>query len=231
MSEVILAEQAFQAAQSVRNAVETSAKAARAAADAVKELASYLEVRAPFDGIITERFVHPGALVGPATAGVAAPLVHIEQNTRLRLVVAVPEAHVAGIARGIPVAYTVPAHPGESFTATIARPARALDARTRSMTVELDVSNADGRLAAGMFADVAWPVRRPASSLVVPATAVVSTTERTFVIRSRDGRAEWVTVRRGSPMGDMVEVFGSLRAGDLIVRRGNDEIREGTSLN
>ena len=85
-SELILSEQALQAAQAVKTAVENLAKAARAAADAVKELAGYLEVKAPFDAVVTERLVHPGALVGPATAGVSAPLVQLEQNTRLRLV-------------------------------------------------------------------------------------------------------------------------------------------------
>jgi RND family efflux transporter MFP subunit len=231
MSEVILSEQAFRAAESVRNAVENSAKAARASADAVKELAGYLQVRAPFDGVITERLVHPGALVGPATAGVSMPLVQIEQKTQLRLVVAVPEAHVSGIVRGASVTFTVPAYPGERFTATIARPAQSLDARTRSMMVELDTPNASGRLATGMFADVTWPVRRASASLLVPSTAVVTTTERTFVIRNRAGRAEWVTVRRGSAIGDMVEVVGdTLREGDMVVRRGNDELREGTPL-
>ena len=230
MSEVILSEQAFQAAQSVKNAVENSAKAARAAADAVKELASYLEIRAPFDGVITERFVHPGALVGPATAGASAPLVTIEQNTRMRLVVAVPETHVGGIVKGASVTFTVPAYPGQSFVATIARLGQALDPRTRSMAVELDASNADGRLATGMFADVIWPIRRASTSLVVPATAVVTTTERTFVIRNRGGKAEWVTVRRGTTMGDTIEVFGALREGDMVVRRANDEIREGAAL-
>ena len=229
-SEVILSEQALQGAQAVKNAVENSAKAARSAADAVKELASYLDVRAPFDGVVTERFVHPGALVGPATAGVSAPLVQIEQNTRLRLLVAVPEAQVAGVVRGASVTFSVPAHPGETFEATIARSSQALDTRTRTMTVELDAFNADGRLATGMFADVAWPVRRSSASLVVPASAVVSTTERTFVIRSKGGKAEWVTVRRGATVDDMVEVYGNLREGDAVVRRGNDEIREGTTI-
>ena len=229
-SEVILSEQAFQAAQSVRNAVENSAKAARAAADVVKELAGYLQVRAPFDGLITDRFVHPGALVGPSTAGVSAPLVQIEQNTRLRLVVAVPETHVSGIARGVEVTFTVPAYLGESFVATIARSAQALDTRTRSMAVELDVFNGNGKLATGMFADVMWPVRRPTTTLVVPVTAVVVTTERTFVIRNAGGKAEWVNVRRGSTVGEMVEVFGELREGDSVVRRGNDEIRAGAPL-
>lgn len=229
-SEVILSEQALASAQAVKTAVENSAKAARSAADAVKQLASYLEVRAPFDGVVTERFVHPGALVGPATAGVSAPLVQLEQSTRLRLVVAVPEAHVAGIVKGATVTFTVPAHPGETFPATIARPAQSLDTRTRSMIVELDVPNPGGRLATGMYADVVWPVRRPVTSLLVPTTAVVTTSERTFVIRARGGKAQWVDVRRGSTVRDLVEVYGDLREGDDVVRRGNDEIRNGTSL-
>ena len=229
-SEVILSDQAMQAAQAVRTAVENSARAARSAADAVKDLASYLQVAAPFDGIVTERVVHPGALVGPATAGVSAPLVQLEQSTRLRLVVAVPEAQVGGIMRGATVSFTVPAHPGATFAGTIARPAQTVDTRTRSMMVELDVSNADQKLTPGMFADVMWPIRRASTSLLVPATAVVTTSERTFVIRSLGGKAEWVSVRRGSTVGDTVEVVGDLREGDLVVRRGNDEIREGTSL-
>jgi RND family efflux transporter MFP subunit len=229
-SELILAEQAMQSAQAVRNAVENSSKAARAAADAVKELASYLEVKAPFDGVVIERFVHPGALVGPATAGVSAPLVQIEQNSRLRLVVAVPETQVAGIVKGATVPFTVPAHPGESFEGKIARLGQALDSRTRSMIVELDVANPGGKLATGMYTEVTWPVRRSSVSLLVPATSVVTTTERTFVIRARDGKAEWVDVRRGSAVGEMVEVFGPLREGDQIVRRASDELRQGAPL-
>jgi RND family efflux transporter MFP subunit len=229
-AELVTSEQAYQSAQAVKNAVENSAKAARAAADAIKELASYLQVRAPFDGIVTERLVHPGALVGPATAGVSAPLVQLEQNTRLRLLVAVPEAQVAGIVRGAAVTFTVPAYPGETFEARVARPAQALDTRTRSMIVEMDAANPGGRLATGMYADVSWPVRRPSTSLLVPTTAVVANTERTFVIRSKQGKAEWVTVRKGAATGDLVEVFGDLREGDLVVQRGNDEIRDGTPL-
>jgi membrane fusion protein (multidrug efflux system) len=229
-AEVINSEQALQGAMAVKNAVENTAKAARSAADAVKQLFSYLEVRAPFEGVVTERFVHPGALVGPATAGVSTPLVQIEQSTRLRLVVAVPEAHVAGLVKGALVSFTVPAHPGQTFQATVARPSQSLDTRTRSMMVELDVTNASSQLATGMYADVTWPVRRPTASLLVPATAVVTNTERTFVIRANGGKAEWVDVRRGSTVGAMVEVYGDLREGDVIVRRGNDEIREGTSL-
>lgn len=98
------------------------------------------------------------------------------------------------------------------------------------MAVELDVMNPDGSLAPGMYPAVKWPVRRSRPSLFVPKTGVVTTTERTFVIRGRDGRAEWVDVKKGIMEGDLVEVFGDLKPGDRVVRRGTDELREGAPI-
>jgi multidrug efflux pump subunit AcrA (membrane-fusion protein) len=98
------------------------------------------------------------------------------------------------------------------------------------MSVELDVNNPRLRLAPGMFAEVQWPVSRQQSSLFVPTSAVVRTSERQFVVRVREGIAEWVDVRRGEVSGNLIEVFGDLREGDMIVRRGNDEIRPGTPV-
>jgi RND family efflux transporter MFP subunit len=226
-NELVTAEKGVDAARALVRALESSAQAARASAGAIKELAGYLQVKAPFDGVITERWVHPGALVGP---GAAAPLLSLEQNSRLRLVVAVPEAHAGAVARGAAVPFTVPAYPGEMFRGVIARSAQALDPKTRTMAVEVDVANPGGRLASGMFPEVQWPVRKPRASLLVPPAAVVVTTERMFVIRSRQGKAEWVTVSRGAAAGDLVEVLGPLQPGDEIVKRASDEIREGTML-
>jgi membrane fusion protein, multidrug efflux system len=96
--------------------------------------------------------------------------------------------------------------------------------------VELDVSNPSGTLAPGMYPEVSWPVRQPGESLLVPPTSIVTTTERTFVIRVRNGKAEWVNVRRGVRSGDLTEVIGDLHPGDNIVRRGTDEIREGAPI-
>jgi multidrug efflux pump subunit AcrA (membrane-fusion protein) len=98
------------------------------------------------------------------------------------------------------------------------------------MPVELDTTNADGALAPGMYAEARWPVRRPRASFFVPVTAVVTTTERTFVIRVRDGKAEYVSVSKGIRQGDNVEVFGSLNAGDVVIKRATDEIREGQAI-
>src|SRR5206468_167692 len=105
-----------------------------------------------------------------------------------------------------------------------------LDEKTRTMPVELDVKNADLRLGAGMYPEVQWPVKRPAPSLLLPPTTIVTTTERTFVIRVNNGVAEWVNVSRGARVGDLVEVFGALKAGDVIVRRGTDEVRQGAKI-
>lgn len=116
--------------------------------------------------------------------------------------------------------FRVSAFPDQTFQGVIARSAHSLEMKTRSMLVELDVANPRLTLAPGMFAEVQWPVSRAQTSLFVPTTALVRTSERQFVVRVRNGVAEWVDVRRGEVNGDVVEVFGDLREGDVVVRRG-----------
>ena len=98
------------------------------------------------------------------------------------------------------------------------------------MSVELDVTNRDGALAPGMYPSVKWPVRGSHPVLWAPKTSVVTTTERTFVIRDHSGQAEWVDVKKGVPEGDLVEVMGNLKPGDMVVRRATDEIRDGAPI-
>jgi RND family efflux transporter MFP subunit len=227
-NDVIVAQKTAEAAQALVRSYEDSVKAAQAQVQSVKDLEQYLTLRAPFDGIITERNIHPGALVGPGTG--STPLLRLHQVSRLRLVVAVPEALVGAMVKGARVAFTVPAYPGETFYGVLNLMAHDLDEKTRTMPVELDVRNADLRLGAGMYPEVQWPVRRPQPSLLVPPTSIVTTTERTFVIRVTNGVAQWVNVGRGARVGDLVEVFGALKEGDMILRRGTDEVREGARV-
>jgi RND family efflux transporter MFP subunit len=131
---------------------------------------------------------------------------------------------------GTPIPFSVAAYPGQSFSGTVARIARAVDVSTRTMAVELDVTNSDGRLAPGTFCQVRWPIRRTGPSLFVPSASVAATTDRTFVIRVRGGKTEWVDVRTGLTSGPLVEVFGDLRPGDEVARRGTDELRPGTEV-
>jgi RND family efflux transporter MFP subunit len=225
-NELVVAEKVVEAARAQVKAVESSIEAAEAAVAAVRDMEAYLRVTAPFSGIITERNVHPGALAGAAEA----PMFRLEQNSRLRLVVAVPEVDVSGISRGSQVSFTVAAWPGETFTGVVARAAQSMDPKTRSMAVELDVNNARGRLAPGMYPTVQWPVRKARPALLVPAIAVVTTTERTFVIRVSNGVAEWVPVVKGAVLGVLVEIQGALKAGDWVVERASDELRAGTRV-
>jgi RND family efflux transporter MFP subunit len=225
--EVIQAEKQVEAAQALVSARQQAARAARAAVPPLKEMEVYLRITAPFDGIVTDRLIHPGALVGKGEDPV---LLVIQQVSRLRLVVPLPEEDVGGIVAGATVPFHVPAFPGRTYSGTVARLAHSLDPQTRTMAVELDVANRDGSLAPGMYPTVKWPVRRPGAALLVPKTSVVTTTERVFVIRDMDGRAQWVNVKKGDADGDLVEVSGDLKSGDKVVRRATDELREGTLL-
>jgi membrane fusion protein (multidrug efflux system) len=228
-NELIQAEKQLDAERARATADKGAVEAAQAAVKAVQELEAYLRVTAPFTGVVTTRNVHPGALVGTGESSV--PMFVLETVNHLRLVVPVPETEVGGIVKGAKVAFSVPAYPSEMFAGTVTRIARSIDAKTRSMPVELDVVNANGRLAAGMYPAVKWPVHAKQSVLLVPNTSVVSTSERMFVIRVKDGSAQWVDVRRGPAKGDLVEIVGPLHEGDTVLLRGTDEVREGTHLN
>lgn len=212
-------------------AQQDNVDAARQALQSAAEIGAYLDVRAPFDGVVTERNAHAGALVGPAgTAGVADAMVRIETLSRLRLVVPVPETYAAGIREGTRVDFAVPAYPGRTFSGTIARISHAVNVRTRTMPVELEVANPSGELDPGTYTEVLWPVERPYPTLFVPSSAVTTTLERTFVVRVRAGKAEWVDVKTGASSGRLIEVFGDLREMDEVALRGTDELRPGASV-
>jgi membrane fusion protein (multidrug efflux system) len=120
--------------------------------------------------------------------------------------------------------------PGQKFTGVIKRVAHSIDTKTRTMPVELDVDNSNNKLATGMFAEVFWPIRRETPSLFVPSSAIVQTTEKTYVDRVRDGAIEQVAVQRGTALKDRVEIFGPLQAGDTVLRRGSEEMKDGTKV-
>jgi RND family efflux transporter MFP subunit len=189
-----------------------------------------LNVYAPFDGIVTTRNLHPGALVGPASGPSGTmPIVQIVDMDHLRLIV-VPEAYVGEMQLGQQVAFTVPGLPGETFHAPIARISHDVELSTRTMPIELDVHNADGRLSPGSFSSVQWPVHRATATMFVPTTAVTNDQQRTFVERVRDGKVEWVDVVTGLNVSGNIEIFGDLKPGDKVIRNATDAIRAGQQV-
>ena len=230
-NDLFVAQKALDADRAQLKAQQDNVSAAQQALHAIAQTEAYLQVKAPFEGVVTERNVHPGALVGPAGApGVAVPMVRIETLSRLRVVVPVPETYAAGVPEGTKVDFSVPAFPGRTFSGTITRIAHSLDQKTRTMPVELDAANTKGELSPGTFSDVQWPVRRSYPTMFVPTSSVANTLERVFVVRVRDGKSEWVDVKTGAIVGKMTEVFGDLREGDMVAVRGTDELRPGISV-
>lgn len=220
-NDLILAEKSAQADRAQVKAIQENVNAARQALQSITEVQGYLSVKAPFDGVVTERNVHPGALVGPAVAsGTAIPMVRVETLSRLRLIVPVPENYVAGIPEGTKVGFTVPSFPGQTFAGKVARISHEVDVQTRTMPVELDVMNSSGGLAPGTFCEVLWPVQRPEATLFVPSSAIACTLQRIFVVRIRNGQADWTDVKTGANSGNLTEVFGDLREGDFVATRG-----------
>ena len=230
-NDVMVASQTVSADQGQVQSAESNVAAARDALRSVAQLESYLNIYAPFDGVVTTRNLHPGALVGPASGPSGTmPIVQIVDTAHLRLVVPVPEAYVGEMQVGQQVAFTVSAHPGETFHAPITRISHDVELNTRTMPVELDVHSADGRLSPGSFSSVQWPVHRAAPTMFVPVSAVTNDQQRTFVERVRNGKAEWVDVVTGLGVSGAVEVFGDLKPGDEVIRNATDAIRPGQQV-
>ena len=230
-NDVMVADQTASADQGQVLSAESNVAAARDALRSVGQLESYLNIDAPFDGIVTTRNLHPGALVGPASGQSGAmPIVQIVDTNHLRLIVPVPEAYVGPIKEGQQVAFTVPAYPGQTFHAPIARIAHDVDLNSRTMPVELDVHNVDGKLSPGSFSSVRWPVQRAAATMFVPVTAVTNDQQRSFVERVRNGTVEWVDVVTGLNVNGTMEVFGDLKHGDEVIRNATDAIRSGQQV-
>ena len=226
-----VAQQGAAADRAQVQAATSNVQAAQDALRSVKQLESYLEIRAPFNGVVTLRNLHPGALVGPASGTSAAqPIVQVEDLNRLRLVIPVPEAYAAGVREGQQVPFNVPAYPGRTFHAPIARTSHDVAQNTRTMAVELEVRNPDAQITPGSFATVQWPVQRSYPTLFVPSTAVTTDLQRTFVIRVQQGKAQWVDVKTGVTVSGKTEVFGELQPGDIVVANATDAIRPGASL-
>jgi membrane fusion protein (multidrug efflux system) len=225
-NDVAVAGQTVSADRSLVEAAQQTVAAARDAARSVSQTEAYLNITAPFDGVVTTRNLHPGALIGPASPG-AQPILQIVDDRRLRLVAPIPEAQVGEMKIGTPVSFTVPAYPGQTFKAPIQRISRQVTETSRTMPVELDVLNPDGKLAPGSFTTVVWPLQRSYPTLFVPLSAVTSDQQHTFVIRVKDGTAEWVTVQTGQTVNGEIEVFGDLKAADQVVKIATDAIHSG----
>ncbi len=201
-----------------------SYEAARQLAQSYKEVAGYLVLQAPFDGVVTARHADRGTLVGGNQ-----PVLTIQHNSKLRLRVAVPELYVASGAMTKTAVFRVDAYPNTLFQATLTRKSESIDPQTRTELWEYIYDNNRHELKTGSFAYVKLELQRTGNSFVLPASAIVTNQERRFVIRVKDGKAAWVDVRLGMSTDKGIEVFGALNNRDTLVIRATDERKPGTT--
>ncbi|HVU99068.1 MAG TPA: efflux RND transporter periplasmic adaptor subunit [Puia sp.] len=216
-------------ARSKTEADSALCNAEKAAWQQQQVMLAYLKVTAPFKGVITQRNVHPGALVS-AEGKDGKPMLELKDVDRLRLQVSIPES-MAGTLRGNDtISFYLSSFPGKRFVGHIARKSMNINQQYRSEPVELDVYNQDEKLSPGMYADVLFDSKGNPNALAVPKTAVVTSTERKYVIVIRDGKTARVDVSTGNEGSSLIEVLGDLRPGDQVVASANDEIKEGVAL-
>lgn len=202
--------------------------AASANLSRLQKLESYLEVKAPFDGVITLRNLDTGALV---TAGETL-IYRIAQTDTVRTYVNVPQSYANSVRSGQTARLTVSNLPGRVFDGVIARTANSLDANSRTMLVEIHVPNKEGTLYPGMYAQVNLNSIRADPPVLVPSDAMVVRPEGTEVAVLRpDHTVHLQKIQVGRDYGDRLEILSGLDPGDKIIPNPGDLAREGLKVN
>lgn len=203
-------------------------EAAKAAHREIGDNRNYLEIRAPFNGVITARNVSAGAYVGPSGKGSELPIFTLQEQKKLRLVVSVPEAYTSYLNNQSEVDFTVRSLANKQFKGKVIRLAGALDRKLRSQHIEIDVANNDKSLLPGMVAEVSIPLTGNANNFLVPSSAVLNSTAGVYVIKIVDKKTKWVPVTTGRSESGKTEVFGDLAVGDVLCKTASEEVRDNT---
>ena len=205
-------------------------EAAKSSQKEITDTKNYLEIRAPFSGVISSRNVSAGAYVGPSGKGSEFPLFTLVEQRKLRLVVSVPEAYTSSLNGNTTVTFTVKSLPNENFTAKVSRQAGMLDTKLRSQRTEMDVINSSRKLLPGMIAEVSIPLQSEQSGFVVPNSALLNSSQGLFLIKIVDKKAVWIPIKTGNKTAEKTEIFGDIQPGDEIIKAANEEIRNNSEL-
>jgi RND family efflux transporter MFP subunit len=196
----------------------------------LEELQSFERVEAPFDGVVTARNVDIGALIAAGGAAPARELFHMASISTLRVYVQVPEEYVPAIHVGATAAVTADEYPGQSFTGTLVRTANAIDMASRTLMVEVDVPNPEGKLLPGAYVNVHFRLPPAVKSVTVPSNVLLFRKEGLQAGVVRSGKVELVSVRIGRDYGDIVEVIEGLTPKDEVILNPSDSLVSGVSV-
>ena len=188
------------------------------------QMREYLVVRAPFNGVITQRNFSVGALMGDT----GIPFFKLVDNHKLKLKVVVPELHAKSVSDSTLANFKVMSMPDTSFKAHLKRNAMVIDPVSRSLALEFDVPNQNNMLNGGDYTDVVLSLKRPRPTVFVPQSAVVNSQSGIFVFKvTDDNKVEKIPVSIGQNQDLLFEVFGNINPTDKIIKKASEEINSG----
>jgi RND family efflux transporter MFP subunit len=212
------------------DAAKAQVQSRRAAVAQLEKMQSFERVEAPFDGIVTARSVDIGALIAAGGATSARELFHLVAIDRLRVYVSVPENYSPAMRIGAVAKVTLDEFPGETFEGILVRTSNAIDPASRTLLVEIDVPNTDGRLLPGSYVHVLFVLPTAGKAVTIPANALLFRKEGLQVGLVRDSKVELVPVKIGHDFGDTVEIVSGVQATDQIVANPADSLVSGTTV-
>jgi len=210
-------------------AAKARVRVAEANIGQVEATRSYLEIKSPFAGVVTQRHVDPGHFVQPA-AGNAAPLLTVARTDKLRVFVAVPENEAAYVDLGDPTIVDVSSVRGAEIKGEVTRTGFALDVGSRSLETIIDLDNADGRLRPGLFATVKITLQEQKDALTLPSAAIVRQGKEASCYRLIGGKASKTQIQLGIKVGDDIEVTGGLAANDTVILNKASALKDGQAV-
>jgi membrane fusion protein (multidrug efflux system) len=216
------------ATEQVQKATEDNATASL---ENAKQMKAYEQVRAPFNGVITARYVDVGSLVTSGSVKTVQKLFDLAQSDPVRVFVNVPQSDVDRVKLGTSATVKVDEYPNETFTGKVARDAGAFDQASRTILLEVDVPNPDARLYAGMYARVTLSTPNPNLLLYLPDNTLLIDSKGTRVATvGADHKIQFRHVTLGRDFGSKSEIIGGLNPGDLVVRNPTDDLQEGMTV-
>ena len=191
------------------------------------ELQGYLQVRAPFAGVITLRNIDVGALVNTGST----LLFRIAQTNPLRTYVNVPQVSAPEVRVGQTATLSTADLPDRKFNGLVTRTANALDPASRTLLVEIQVPNPDGKLMPGTYAQVDLNLPRKDPPLLIPSDTLVVRPQGTLVaLVNADGKVHFQPITVGRDFGDRIEVLSGLKLGQRVIVNPNDSVQEGVKV-
>ena len=211
---------------------EADAAVSKANLEQIGTLKSYEEVRAPFAGIVTARYADPGALIqNAATSQTSAlPVVEVSEIARLRVYVYVDQAHAPLVRDGDSVKISDQARPSVEVTGRVTRTSGAIDPKTRTLLVEIDLQNAHNQILAGSFVQVELKVQTP-RYIEVPSDALIIRGTQTFVaVVNPDNTVRFTQVSVADQTGETARLVNGLEEGERVARNLGERVPEGATV-